>query len=45
MKIHWYQSKPCGLKCVDFREGGKSEYLEKNLRSTGEINYEKLQLI
>ena len=29
-------------KCVDFREGGKPEYPEKNPRSTGEINYEKL---
>ena len=24
--------------CVDFREGGKPEYPEKNTRSTGEIN-------
>ena len=30
--------------CVDYREGEKSEYPEKNSRSTGEINYEKLQL-
>ena len=28
--------------CVDFREGGKPEYPEKNPRSTGEINYEEL---
>ena len=28
--------------CVDFREGGKLEHLEKNPRSTGEINYEEL---
>ena len=27
------------LICVDFREGGKPEYPEKNPRSTGEINY------
>ena len=27
---------------VDFREGGKPEYPEKNPRSTGEINYEEL---
>ena len=25
---------------VDFREGGKPENLEKNPRSTGEINYD-----
>ena len=30
--------------CVDFRQGGKSEYPEKNPQSTGEINYEKSQL-
>ena len=28
--------------CVDFREGGKPEYPEKNPRSTGKINYEEL---
>ena len=34
--------KLVALKCpiyVDFREGGKLEYPEKNPRSTGEINY------
>ena len=27
--------------CVDFRDGRKAEYLEKNLRSTIEINYKE----
>ena len=27
------------LFCVDFREGEKPEYPEKNPRSTGQINY------
>ena len=30
------------FKCTDFREGGKLEYPKKNPRSTGEINYGKL---
>ena len=37
----WYQWKPCGPICVDFREEGKPKYPEKNPRSTGEINYEE----
>ena len=31
--------KPILPRCVDFSEGGKPEYSEKNPRSTGEINY------
>ena len=30
------------LTYVDFREGEKPEYLEKNPRSTGEFNYKEL---
>ena len=29
-------------RCVDFRDGRKPEYPEKNTGSTGEINYEDL---
>ena len=29
-------------KCVNFRQGGKPEYHEKNPWSTGEINYDEL---
>ena len=40
MCIHRYQCGPV----VDFTEGGKLEYPEKNPQSTGEIKYEDVNL-
>lgn len=42
MTVLWMTNKLLALECnicVDFREEEKSEYSDKNHRSTGEINY------